>query len=125
METFKKLNKPEPVSAQVVTELVTSGRAGELVELTRKYEEDMKAYEEQQRKLRSGEIKVQRVCCKPNKKGNLYIQHPSIGTNNHDMNFNGLVEPAVKAIVFNEELYTMVKRYFEEREYVEEYYILE
>ena len=115
MKVFETL---KPVDSSEITKLIAEGKVGEIA--TR-----MKAYEDQQALIRSGAIKLQRVCCKPNKKGNLYIQHPSINTTTKQMNFHGALEPAIKAIVTNADLFEMVQAYYISGVHVEEHRIIE
>lgn len=103
----------KPVDSNEITKLISEGRAGEIVSR-------MKAYETQQAQIKEGILKTQRVCCKPNKNGNLYIQHGSIENNTKSMNFHTNLEPAVKALVTNDELLEMVRAYYREGSMVEE-----
>lgn len=108
----------QALGSNEIAQMISEGKTAELVAHTQRYEE-------QQRKIAAGLIKTQRVCCKPNKNGNLYLQHPSIKTKSNQMNLNSTTEPVVFAIAFDDELREMVKAYYQRESYVEEYRAVE
>lgn len=108
----------KPLSSADIASLVAEGRADEIVT-------KMKAYEEQQVKIKDKTLKLARLTVKLNKADGLYIAHPCMDTMKGGCNFNKHMLPAVIALVSNEDLRTRVINFLSTGETVDTSVILE
>lgn len=103
---YKTYNALRPLSSSDIATLVAQGKADQIVT-------HMKAYEDQQKAIKEGSLKLARLTVKTNKADGLYIAHPVMKLMKGGCNFNKHMLPAVRALVTDDHLRNLVKEYFQ------------